>query len=243
MATLAGIMKGGTGMGRWVEVLMLLAPLVGACVTPGPTSSTRVQQAPLVQGDARREIVSDRETTDAAVKAAETYWNAQKTADSALFRTVTPHESMNVIFEWSFVNKSEVVCESGQVAGIKYHLDKFNVHQNNYRTMPKYTKASIRELEAAAAYAKAIENGGYQMLGSLMQKGYWDAVIPTGWDNIAVYKLMNMQHIADVKAQSKRGSVLQKRVTLQLYRMQTAEGDSGWKVLFVQGLHNLPPLF
>ncbi len=102
--------------------------------------------------------------------------------------------------------------------------------------MPKYTTGSIKELELAAAYADRIEKGGYPSLGNLMKKAYWNAVIPPNFPDGDNYKLMRMQYISDVQAQSRAGLPLRKRTTLELYRMQAGSYDSGWKVLFVLGL-------
>jgi len=229
-------------MKRLFVLALAIVPFAVGCVTPRGTGSFSVPQVPPVQGTARSEVIADNQIADAAVKAAETYWNAQKTADSALFRSVTPHGSMNVIFDWSYVNKSDVVVESAPLSGIKTHILQFNEHNRKYDFLPKYTDASLSELKAAAAYADSMEKGGYTMLGSLLKKEYWEAIVPNNLADLGSYRLMNMKYIADVKAQSKGGTVLQKRVILQLYRMQADTNDSGWKVLFVEGLHNLPPM-
>jgi hypothetical protein len=176
------------------------------------------------------------------VKTAETYWNAQKVSDAVLFRSVTPHESMNVVFEWSYVNKSDVLVEEAPVASIKSDIQNFFEHHKKYDNMPKYTEASITELEAAATYATRIEKGCCPMLGNLLKKGYWSTIIPSNFSDMNGYRLMTLKYIADVKVQSKEGTVLQKRTTLHLYRMQADSNDSGWKVFFVEGLYNLPPL-
>lgn len=216
--------QGGLYINRLGILTLFIASFISACATTG---SSRQPQIPPVQGAALTVVSSDIGLADEAAKVSETYWNAQKNADSALFRSVTPHESMNIIFDWSYINKSEVIIESAPMSGIKGHILKFNEHHNKYNAMPKYSKASIGELEAAAVYADGIEKGGYPMLGNLMRKGHQEAVIPTNLADLSNYKLMNMKYIADVKAQSNRGLVLQKRVTLVLYRMQTDSYDSG----------------
>ncbi|KFO68008.1 hypothetical protein ER57_07020 [Smithella sp. SCADC] len=220
-------------MNRFLIFTLFIVSFISACATTG---SSRQPQIPSVQGAALTTVSNDARLTDEAVKVSETYLNAQKNADRELFRSVTPHESMNIIFDWSYINKSKVTIESAALLGIKDHVLKFNEHQNNYHSMPKYSRASIGELEAAASYADSIEKGGYPMLGNLMKKGYWEAVIPTTLAGLSNYKLMNMEYIADIKAQSRGGLSLQKRVTLVLYRMQADSYDSGWKVLFVLGL-------
>jgi len=220
-------------MNRFLIFTLFIVSFISACATTGPSRQPQIQS---VQGTALTTISNDARLTDEAVKVSETYLNAQKNADSELFRSVTPHESMNIIFDWSYINKSKVTIESAPLLGIKDHVLKFNEHQNKYHSMPKYSRASIGELEAAASYADSIEKGGYPMLGNLMKKGYWEAVIPTTLADRSNYKLMNIEYIADIKAQSRGGLSLQKRVTLVLYRMQDDSYDSGWKVLFVLGL-------
>jgi len=217
-----------------LTALLLSIVLLGAC-TP-PRSSFRPQQMPPVQGAAHRVVSNERDLIETAVKVAESYWNAQKNADDAMFRSVTPHESMKVIFDWAYINKSNVIVESAAIAGIKAHLLKFNEHHGRYNRS-NFRDASRRpELEAATAYATSIERGGYPLLGSLLKKGYWEAVIPATLADFGNYKLMNMQYIADIKAQSRAGLALQKRVTLDIYRMQADSFDSGWKVLFALGM-------
>jgi len=80
------------------------------------------------------------------------------------------------------------------------------------------------------------------MLGNLLKKGYWSTIIPINFAEMNRYRLMNLKYIADVKVQSKVGTVLQKRTTLHLYRIQADGNDSGWKVFFVEGLYNLPQM-
>ena len=220
-------------MNRFLIFTLFIVSFISACATTGPS---RQSQIPSVQGAALTIVSNDARLADEAVKVSETYLNAQKNADHELFRSVTPHESMNIIFDWSYINKSKVTIESAPLLGIKDHVLKFNEHQNKYHSMPKYSRASIGELEAAASYADSIERGGYPMLGNLMKKGYWEAVIPTTIADRSNYKLMNMEYIADIKAQSRGGLSLQKRVTLVLYRMQADSYESGWKVLFVLGM-------
>lgn len=209
---------------RTVTVLTLFALFVAATVS------------------AMSEISTDKKILEDGIKTAETYWNSQKVSDMVLFQSVTPHESMNVVFEWSYVNKSGVLVEDTPVADIKSHLQNFMGHQKKYHSMPKYTNASISELKAASAYAESIEKGGSPMLGNLLKKGYWDTIIPNTLADMSRYRLMTFKYIADVKLQSKGGVVLQKRTTLHLYRMIADSNDSGWKVLFVKGLYNLPPI-
>lgn len=229
-------------MKRWLVIVLAIIPLVVSCVTPRGTRSFSVPQVPPVQGVANSEVIRDHQLIAAAVKTAKTYWNAQKIADRALFHSVTPHSSMNVIFDWSYVNKSDVLVESAPLSGIKAHILQFNAHHRKYDSLPEYTDASLNELKAAAAFADSMERGGYPMLGHLLKTGYWKTIIPNNLADSTSYSLMKMEYITDVKAQSKGGMVLQKRVTLELYRMQADTNDSGWKVLFVKGLYNLPSM-
>mgnify|MGYP001469470559 CR=1 FL=1 len=187
---------------------------------------------------ANSQINSDSQIVKDGIKTAETYWNAQKISDEVLFHSVTPHESMNIVFDWSYVNKSNVLVEESSIPNIKSDLLNFFEHHKKYVNMPKYSKASIAELEAAAVYATNVEKGGYPMLGNLLKKSYWSTIIPINFTELNKYRLMTLKYIADVKVQSKGGAVLQKRAILHLYRMQADSNDSGWKVFFVTGLYN-----
>lgn len=181
---------------------------------------------------------SDEQILKDGIKTAETYWNAQKVSDEVLFHSVTQHESMNVVFDWSYVNKSDVLVEEAPIASIKSDLRNFFEHRKKYDNMPKYAKTSIAELEAAASYATKIEKSGHPMLGDLLKRSYWSTIIPRNFTDMIKYRLMTLKYIADVKVQSKGGTVLQKRTTLRLYRMQADSIDSAWKVFFVTGLYN-----
>jgi hypothetical protein len=187
---------------------------------------------------ANSQINSDSQIVKDGIKAAETYWNAQKISDDVLFHSVTPQESMNVVFDWSYVNKSDVLVEESPIPNIKSDLQNFFEHHKKYENMPEYSKASIAELKAAAVYATNMEKGGYPILGDLLKKSYWSTIIPINFTELNKYRLMTLKYIADVKVQSRGGAVLQKRATLHLYRMQVDSNDSGWKVFFVTGLYN-----
>jgi hypothetical protein len=210
-------------------LLVCCSVLTGGCAM---TESKKITSIPSVEGAADSDIFTDRQLIDEAIIAAEKYWNAQKTSDVVLFRSVTPHESMRVVFDWWYVNKTDIVVESAPISGIKYHIREFMLHHNTYNSLPQYTDASLAELEIATAYADSIEKGGYPMLGNLLKKAYWEIILPHNFADLSSYKLMNFQYTADVKLQSIGGVVLQKRVTLRLYRMQADSYDSGWKVLF-----------
>jgi len=76
-------------------------------------------------GSASSVTSTDEQILKDGVKTAETYWNAQKVSDIVLFRSVTPHESMHVVFDWSYVNKSDVLVEDAPIASIKSDLQNF----------------------------------------------------------------------------------------------------------------------
>lgn len=202
---------------RLVILLTLIVLFVSAACTSGEI-------------DPNAKILND------GVNTAETFWNAQKVSDAILFHSVTPYESMNIVFEWSYINKTDVLVEEASVEGIKSDIQQFLEHHKKYDNTPKYTKDSISELKAIIAYATRIKEKGHPILGNLLMKGYWSTVVPSNFLNMQSYKLMTLQYIADVKVQSKAGGVLQKRTTLHLYRMQAGSHDSDWKVLFVEGL-------
>lgn len=221
---------------RSLLLLMCYVFIAAGCAT---AQTTKALHVPPTQGAARSEISSDKQLIDEAVSVAEKYWNAQKSSDAALFREVTPHESMKVVFDWSYVNKSDVFIEDALITGIKYHLQQFMIHHDKYeatRSAPydPFTtgKASLAAISAADVYAESIEKGGYPMLGDLLRKGYWNTIIPKNLPDMTKYRLMKFNYITDVKVQSKGGTVLQKRATLMVYRMQCDGNDSGWKVLF-----------
>lgn len=201
-------------------VLVSFTVLTGGCAM---TESA----IPPVQGSAHSDISTDRQLIDEAIIAAEKYWNAQKTSDAVLFHSVTSHELMNVVFDWSYVNNSDILVESASISSIKYHLQEFILHYNKYKS-----EDSSVEIGIATDYAESIEKGGYPMLGYLLQRGYWETILPHNFPDLNSYKLMKFKYTADVKLQSRGGFVLQKRLTLRLYRMQADSHDSGWKVLF-----------
>jgi len=181
---------------------------------------------PPVQGAAYSDISTDRQLIDEAIIVAEKYWNAQKTSNVELFRSVTPH-TMSVVFDWSYVNKTDILAESASLSGINYHLREFMLHYNKYKS-----DDSSVELGIATDYADSIEKGGYPMLGHLLKRAYWVTILPHNLPDLSSYKLMIFKYTADVKLQSVGGFVLQKRVTLDLYRMHADSYDSAWKVLF-----------
>ncbi|MBW2004535.1 MAG: hypothetical protein JRI72_07950 [Deltaproteobacteria bacterium] len=205
------------------NMILFLVCLVclNACAT-----ARSIPTIPAVHGTATFGTSDDESLLMAAASVAETYWNAQKTSDPVSFRSVTPQQSMKVVFDWSFVNKSNILVEEATISNIKSHLQQFMFHHDQYRL-----KKSHAEITTASAYAKSIESR-YPMLGNLLQKGYWDAVIPRNIYDFGNYKLMKCNYVADVKLQSRAGRMLQKRTTLILYRMLADKRDSGWKVLF-----------
>ena len=208
---------------------------------------------------ASSQINSDSQIVKDGIKTAETYWNAQKKSDEVLFHSVTPHDSMDIVFDWSFVNRSDVLVEESPIKNIKSDLQKFFEHYNKFKkiqekiqsdeqnffanhnkfeNMPEYSNTPITELEAATIYATNIEKGCCPILGDLLKKAFWSTIIPNNFIELKKYRLMTLKYIADVKMQSINGFVLKKRATLHLYRMQADSNDSGWKVFYVTGLHN-----
>ena len=213
--------------------------LITGCASTPSTNAPSMLSVPPVEGTATSEILTDEKLTREAIAVAEKYWNAQKKADATLFRSVTPHESMNVVFDWSYVNKANILLEHAPTIGIKQHIQQFLEHHRRYKSLPSPSTTSMAEIKAASIYAGAIAMK-YPMLGDLLTKAYWDSIIPANFQDYSSYKLMNFRYVADVKAQSRAGTILQKRATLLLYRMVADNQDSGWKVLFVEGLHSLP---
>lgn len=180
----------------------------------------------------------EKRFVDDGVKVAETYWNSLKISDKALFQSVTPQPPslMTVVFDWAYVNKSDVVAEDGRLIDIKTSLEQFLDHNKKYESLPKYTDSSMAELKIRDSYADTIEKSGYPLFASFIKKSWWSAIIPLNITEKNKYTLLTMKYIADVKVQSKGGFVLQKRTTSHLYRMIADDIDSGWKVFFVEGL-------
>ncbi len=186
-----------------------------------------------------REIQSDSQILKDAIKAAETYWDAQKVSDEVLFHSVTPQQRMNIVFEWSYVNRSDVLEEEAPIESIKSDFQSFLEHHKKIDYMSTWNDDVLSELKSADAYATNIEKAGFPMLGNLLKKAFWSTIIPSKFADMDRYKLMSLKYIADVKAQGKGANVIQKRTTLHLYRMQADDHDSGWKVFFMTGLFSM----
>jgi hypothetical protein len=214
---------------RKAAVLFLLIALVTGC-SSAPT--IKKQATPPVYGSAKSDISSDKQSIDDAIHIAETYLNAEKNSDFGAFSSVTPHTSMNVVFEWSYVNKSSIYNESAQISGIKSHLMLFFEYGGKEKTMKQYSDGYMAAIKARASLADEIEKGGYPVLGNLLKKGHWNAIISDDIVNATNYKLSSFDYIANVKSQSRAGTVLQKRETLQLFKMEIDGKQGSWKVLF-----------
>lgn len=226
------------------------APLQRVAPMPAPTSSVEstrtIPMAESVQlatptGASSQGTISDEMELEQAKAVAERYWDAQKRSDSTLFKAITPHETMSVVLDWALVTQSNIDYEEASIEPIKNHLQQIILHNNRYIAIQDNTsdlnasiKASeqrVKELEAIAKYAKSIEPN-YPTLGWLLQKGYWDSVVPDHIVNSSQYRLMHYTLVADVKFQSRAGTMLHKRTHTELYRMKSDNYDSGWKVLF-----------
>jgi len=173
--------------------------------------------------------VADPKVVAEARSTAEKYWNAQKTSDDELFRSVTPQVNMNVVFAWTFVRDSGVQVEEGNIEGFRQDLSNFLVSYQKYKSTRR-----LQDIQEAATYAKKV---GIQhpFLGEFLQKGYWETITPPNFDDSKTYKLMGYEYIADVEFQSKAGATLKKRVTTILRRLVVDGHDSGWKVFFIPG--------
>ena len=57
-------------------------------------------------------------------------------------------------------------------------------------------------------------------------------MIPESIADATEYTLMEFDYIANIKAQSRAGTELRKRQTLNLFRTIVDGKDTGWKVLF-----------
>ena len=100
---------------------------------------------------------------------------------------------MSVVFDWSYVNKTDILVEYASISGIKYHIREFMLHHNKYRSLTQYTDASIAEIETATKYADRIEKGGYPMLGYLIKRDYGVIILPYDLMDLTSYKLMNFE--------------------------------------------------
>lgn len=209
--------------------ILFLIVLLSGCAS---ATAIKKQATPPVYGSAKSVISNDKQSIDDAIRTAEIYLNAEKNSDFGAFSSVTPHTGMNVVFEWVYVNKSPIMIETAQVSGIKSHLMLFFESNGRAKTTKQYSGNYLAEIKAQAALADEIEKGGYPALGNLLKKGHWNAIISDDLVNATDYKLSSFNYIANVKSQSRAGTVLQKRETLQLFKMEIDGKQSSWKVLF-----------
>ena len=214
---------------RKAAVLFLLIALVFGC---SPSQNIKKQATSPVYGSAKSDVSNDNQSITDAVRIAEIYLNAEKNSDFGAFSSVTPHASMTVVFEWAYVNKTPIFSETSDISGIKSHLTLFFEADRRAKMAQQYSKNYLTEIKAQAALADEIEKGGYPALGNLLKKGHWDAIISNYIVNANNYKLSWFDYIANIKSQSRAGTVLQKRITLQLFKMELDGKDGAWKVLF-----------
>ena len=98
-------------------------------------NSNRYSKAPTIQppyGRANLGTTTDRQLIDEAIRVAVTYLDAEKNSDAALFGTVTPHTSMTVVFDWTYVNNSGVSIEKASISGLKVQLQGFLEYYKRY---------------------------------------------------------------------------------------------------------------
>ena len=179
--------------------------------------------------------LDDPESIAAARATAEQYWNAQKTSDEAAFRAVTPHDNMNIVFDWSYVNQSAITVEKGPLSPI--HDDLASCIEKKQRSdslptlsperMPLFGEI-LRRADRVATHSP--------MLGAFLKKGYWETIVPPSILEAKQYELMHYHFIVNVEFQSRAGTTLERRVATMLRRVVADPYDSGWKVLFVPGL-------
>jgi hypothetical protein len=182
-------------------------------------------------------IITDEnpQTLKSARNVADKYWNAQKIADDKSFSKVTPQELMSVVFDWSYVNQSNITIEKGSVSSIKDDLAACIQLRTAVNALPKDAYLEkLPLLEKIAEHAGRIESQGNRMLGESLRKGYWLTIIPKSSLEAKEYKLMYNKVIYNIELQSEAGTTLKKRITTELRRFVAGSYDSGWKVFFLQ---------
>ena len=217
---------------RYSYKLVLLASFLMCYLTTGsmakqPTASSQTAQVTTL-------TLTDDKAVAEARTVAEKYWNAQKTSDGALFHSVTPHDSMNVVFGWSFVKQSAITVEEGSIAPIRDNFQQFLAFHQRYKSLPALAPGKVEAVTQSATYAKMIETD-HPFLGEFFRKSYWETITPPNFANSNRYRLMRYEFIADVEFQSKAGTTLKKRVYTLLRRLIVDSYDSRWKVFFIPG--------
>lgn len=178
----------------------------------------------------------------AARATAENYWKAQKTSDLELFRSVTPHDDMNIVFGWTFVRESAIQREDGDIAAIRDDLREVLSLNKQAMALPRFSFRETKEMtKTRSAFThKADEHASKikatnPILGELFKQSFSESITPASFAESDRYSLMTYDYMADVEFQSKAGTTLKKRVTAKLRRLIVGKHDSGWKVFFIPG--------
>lgn len=192
----------------------------------------------IAAGQATVTTITDSKSMISARQIAEKYWNAQKLADERAFREVTAHDAMFVVFDWSYVNQSEITVEEGAITPIKDELAACIELKARYLDLPMLSNERLPISREITKHADRIANRS-RLLAELLKKSYWETIIPNTFPEAKTYQLMYYDFIVNVEFQSKAGTTLKKRITTKLRRLVTSSYDtydSGWKVFFIPGI-------
>lgn len=215
-------------------LFVCIAWLIGS-----PTLAAEQANSVNAPGKATVEIVSGPKSIASARQGAEKYWNALKTSDEKTFREVTAQKYMSVVFDWSYVNQTEITVEKGAIVPIKDELAACIDLKAEFNSLP--VTPSI-EMDKKLQIAKNIKSHADRiverspMLGDFLKKFYWEIITPKTILEAKNYQLMHNDFIVNAEFQSKGGATLKKRVTIKLRRMVADSYDSGWKVFSVEGM-------
>jgi len=179
--------------------------------------------------------ITDSKSMLSARQIAEKYWNAQKLADEKAFREVTAHDAMRVVFDWFYVNQSEITVEKDAVTPIKDELAACINLRARYVALPIFSSERLPIVQEIASHADRIAKRS-PMLAEFLKKGYWEIITPNTFPEAKTYQLMHYDFIVNVEFQSKGGTTLKKRITTNLRRLIVDSYDSGWKVFFIPGI-------
>lgn len=236
--------KGATPPNR-LRLLILIGALglflVLLVVLLVPRLSTRDINPPNPEPTSARALTTATKEnySKTARQTAEAYWNSQKISDVQLFKSVTPHEQMKVVFAWTFVNESPISIEEGDIPRIRDDYQEFlRLHQEYRRHADVFGQAeqALAVLKGRDEYRKRIEVA-HPMLADFLNRGYWETITPPNFADLRRYKLMRYMMIVDVELQSKGGLTLKKRVDTHLRRLVADDRDSGWKVFYIPGAY------
>lgn len=177
---------------------------------------------------------------------AELYWNSMKSADADTLKSVSPHKiNTETVFDWSYVNQSDINSEEGSILSIKSELEQIMLskqranelergiddrNSSNFFQNQRKRQLKIKELEFISKQADIIGNK-FPQLGDLLKKAYWEIIMPENISQRLSFRLMQYDFIVNVKSGSSRGEILKRKIT-KLFRFISDEHDSGWKVLF-----------